>query len=229
MKEEPFGGLETLSAKDMALQHFGDQDSEGSMLDVPDPKWPSSGDELFKEGDDWWNTAIISTPVGTSLIAAGFLKSGDLLVEHVASTQMDQDSLVYPIMFSYRHYLELTLKRLIVDARSLLGHSGKYPTGHNLLSLWRECRPMLDEIFPDSNEPHAVIETNIKAFMEVDPKSTSYRYSVDKDGKPMKTHKARVPLANVALVMEKLANLFSGTIDAIDAYRDAQPSMEDYV
>ena len=105
------------------------------MLDVPDPKWPSPDDELFKEGEDWWNTAIIGTPGGLSLIAAGFLQAGDLLVEHVASTQMDQDSLVYPIMFSYRHYLELTLKMVIVDARSLLGHSGTYPTGHKPVEL----------------------------------------------------------------------------------------------
>ena len=88
---------------------------------------------------------------------------------------------------------------------------------------------MLDEIFPESNEPHDVVETNIKEFMKVDPTSTAYRYDVGKDGKPIETHKARVPLANVALVMEGLANLFSGTIDAIDAYRDAQPSMDEYV
>lgn len=201
----------------------------GQLFDSPDPKWPSPDDELFKEDEDWWNTAIVGQSGGVSLIADGFLQAGDLLVEHVASTQMDQDSLVYPIMFSYRHYLELKLKTVIVDARSLLGHCGAYPTGHNLWKLWRECRPMLDEIFPESNEPHDVVEANIKAFMKVDPTSTAYRYDVGKDGKPIETQKDRVPLANVAHVMEGLGNLFSGTIDAIDAYRDAQPSMDDYV
>lgn len=32
------------------------------------------------------------------------------LVEHVGRTQIDQDALVYPIVFCYRQYLELLLK-----------------------------------------------------------------------------------------------------------------------
>ena len=206
------------------------EDSKESLLEVPDLKWPSQDDDLFKEGEDWWNTAIVDTRgFSRYMVAGGFKQAADLLVQHVNSTQMDQDSLVFPIMFSYRQYLELTLKRLILDGRSLLGRCGEYPAGHDLRKLWRECRILLDEIFPDDSEgPHDAIEKNIEEFMKVDPKSEAYRYLVDKKGDPIKTHKTRVPLVNVAQVMDGIANLFSGSIDAIDAYRDSMPSMDEY-
>ncbi len=204
-------------------------DSGDDLSETPDLKWPSPDDDLFKEGGDWWNTAIIDS-FSRHMIAGGFKQAADLLVEHVNSIQMDQDSLVFPIMFSYRQYIELTLKRLILDGRSLLDRSGEYPAGHDLRRLWRECRGILDEIFPDDSEgPLDAIEKNIEEFMKVDPKSEAYRYPVDRKGELIKTHKLRVPLANVAQVMDRIANLFSGSIDAIDAYRDSMPPLDEYL
>jgi hypothetical protein len=50
----------------------------------------------------------------------GFRLAADLAVEHVVTTGNDQDSLVYPVVFGYRQYLELRLKGLLRDASRLL-------------------------------------------------------------------------------------------------------------
>jgi len=50
----------------------------------------------------------------------GFRMIADLAVQHVLDTGNDQDYLVYPIVFSYRQYLELRIKGLLGDASQLL-------------------------------------------------------------------------------------------------------------
>ncbi len=44
----------------------------------------------------------------------GYWRAPKLLADHVSSSGRDQDLLVYPIVHSYRHHVELTLKHLIV-------------------------------------------------------------------------------------------------------------------
>ena len=197
------------------------------MTDMPCLRWPREKDSLFQEGKDWWNTAILSLADRRGhLLAPAFKQASDLLVSHVRTTQMDQDSLVYPIMFLYRQYLELTLKALILDGRSLLGLKGDYPSGHDIRKLWSEARSILEQVFPD--EPAGdldVVDKVVGQFMEVDPDSQAFRYPVDKKGRQISRRVIRVPLVNVASVMDGVANLLNGSIDVIDAYRQDTSEM----
>ncbi len=45
----------------------------------------------------------------------GYRRGARLLVEHVDEHARDQDFLVYPIMFLYRHHIELALKNIILQ------------------------------------------------------------------------------------------------------------------
>lgn len=64
----------------------------------------------------------------------GIKKSADELVEIAVNSGGDHkilDTFIFPILFSYRHCLEIALKHIYMRAR------GKVPTGgHNLLDLW---------------------------------------------------------------------------------------------
>lgn len=64
----------------------------------------------------------------------GYKKSADELVEIAVCSGGDYkilDTFIFPILFSYRHSLEIALKHIYMRAW------GKVPTGgHNLLDLW---------------------------------------------------------------------------------------------
>jgi hypothetical protein len=66
----------------------------------------------------------------------GYKRAGDLLIQAALAGQHDQNSLVFPAIFSYRHYIELALKALVEDhgsyAAVLLG-----PKNHKLTDLWK--------------------------------------------------------------------------------------------
>lgn len=82
------------------------------------------------------------------LYAAGFREAAHLLAKD--AEKVGVDLLVYPIVFNYRQYFELTLKRLYVECdvfdaisegRRLEGRS--YPQHHRLDTLWGDLKPKL--------------------------------------------------------------------------------------
>ncbi len=74
--------------------------------------WPKKGDKLFAPGDDWENNACVNHLDSELAYVEGYYLGGDKLIEYVLATKRDQDFLVYPITFVYRHYLELSFKRI---------------------------------------------------------------------------------------------------------------------
>lgn len=80
------------------------------------PPPPLKGDKLFR-GDlrDWKNNACLRNG-DEYAYREGYRRGAQILVRAVEETQSDQDFLVYPIVFLYRHHIELALKRVIKRA-----------------------------------------------------------------------------------------------------------------
>jgi hypothetical protein len=75
------------------------------------------------------------------------IAGGRFLVEHVIEHERDQDYLVYPIIFLYRHHIELALKNIIrrspyVIDRALTHSERKHLNTHRLDILWQDLKPM---------------------------------------------------------------------------------------
>ncbi len=53
----------------------------------------------------------------------GYKKAGDFLLSspNVLGSGRKEYEIVYPMIFSYRHYIELQLKEIILNAREFLG------------------------------------------------------------------------------------------------------------
>jgi len=84
------------------------------VIEEKDFPWPRKGDHLFVEREDWYSNAVLnSRRDNLSLYAVGYKRAGEMLVEAVVQSRKDYDSLVFPIVFVYRQYLELRLKQLI--------------------------------------------------------------------------------------------------------------------
>lgn len=139
---------------------------------------------LFGADTDWENNACLHWGADEwDLYMTGYDRAAELLALHVQTENRDQDVLIYPIVFLSRHYLELRLKRTLLDAQDLLDLPQRMPTHHNLASIWDEVRPLVLEIFAgDDPTDLAQLDTVIRELGSLDRASFAFRYPTDKSG-----------------------------------------------
>ena len=75
----------------------------------------------------------------------GYKEAGDLLLQNTSGGGR-QHVLVFPIIFMYRHYIELQLKEIILNNWAYLDISEDFPTYHNIEKLWAICRDTLQKM-----------------------------------------------------------------------------------
>ena len=84
------------------------------------------------------------------LMHPGISRRQNLLVETVLKTGQRTDTLIYPVAFLYRHYLELRLKEIIVQGRMLLARQSDFKHVHQLdVILWNSVRLILEKVWPN--------------------------------------------------------------------------------
>jgi hypothetical protein len=153
---------------------------------------PRATDVLFGSGDDYGTNACISHWHAVDFgYTSGFRQAGLRLAEHVCETASDQDVLVYPIVYLYRHHIELVLKSIVEVAAALLDRELTEPDrrtlgGHDLSRLWDTTRPLLNPVcalvphppFPDDDLQG--IDSYIRQLHEHDPDGQRFRYATTK-------------------------------------------------
>jgi hypothetical protein len=104
-----------------------------------------TANKLFKiDYDKWWENAILNHP-SWSKISHGFKMLSDIGADHACEGK-DQDILIYPIIFLYRHYLELQLKGLIRQFSKLIREkpSSRLMRTHDLEKLLEKLIEMYE-------------------------------------------------------------------------------------
>lgn len=118
-----------------------------------------------------------------TLYIEGYKNAADCLVDCAAEVH-EADILVYPIVFLYRHYIELQLKDLLQILYKYHNLSCEPPGHHYLVKLWCEFRTLMERIDKSfwGIEHYDHIEARIKEFDLIDKKSDSFRYPLDRKG-----------------------------------------------
>ena len=142
------------------------------------PPLPKSTDKLFTSEEDWWNNSCLNyLPDGWAIYTAGYGKAADIIVDWIGSEKHFQDALVFPVIFLYRQYLELTIKDLIRQGHKLLDIKQRFPKTHKIDELWKICERLVRKISPgDSGKELRQIGGLIGDFCRVDPTSMAFRY-----------------------------------------------------
>jgi len=162
----------------------------------------------------------------------GYRLAAHLVVDRIRQRSSEQSILFYPLVFLYRHCIELMLKRLIValDEPSVRRYTqaeqlsvtdqadlGKGKKAHSLQWLWEKVRPAAQALGEDviSSERIEGINFYIQRLNEVDPSSVSFRYTTTIEETKARLAEAQKPGADVDLVefagaMERLANHLDG-------------------
>ena len=191
-------------------------------LGVPRLPWPKKGDEPFRSSADAKSEARLDM-VHRSLYsyALAYKEAADRLVNCALGRRaVHLDLAVLPVMFLYRHYLELALKNIICRGRRCGLEEAGISHTHDLSRLWRGARSVLEELWPGQSRIElAAVENCVFEFHQHDESSEESRYPVSREkGEKRETLRSltRVDIRNLKRVMAGVAVFLDGCADAID-------------
>ena len=189
---------------------------------------PTKDDKLFCEGQDWQNNACLNfTHDGLYLYGYGYKEAADVLVGSVIDSGRGNDTLIHPIAFCYRQYLELSFKLIFRECCRLLDIQRKPLHGHSINKLWQQCLPLIEKIASDQcNDSLSEISRLVEEFSKIDPYATAFRYPEDNDGKSSLEGLKLINLRNLAEVISKMDIIVHGIISLVHEYQSAKNEME---
>lgn len=165
-------------------------------------------------------------------VAEGFRKLARIGAQFVNAENQDRDYLVHPIVFNYRHYLEVKLKELILEGSLLLDR--RFPNEilrtHDLRTLWRSCRTILESVGLEGTageEELDAIGEAVEELATIDGGSYAFRYPVDIKGNPsLPGGLSYINLRHFSDQMEKIAGCLDACDVAISTMMDGREARE---
>ncbi len=146
----------------------------------------------------------------------GFKRAADILADHILEFCSGGDLVIYPIVYLYRHYLELKLKDIITRGNYLVDEPIKLKSGHSLNDLWNDCRTILQQIGIPTDTPEVKpFEACIKQLDRVDYQSSAFRYPITRSGKPTLPTLNSVDPHNLKIVIGRMSFLLQIACDIL--------------
>ena len=173
-------------------------------------EFPKQNEKLFTSEADWQLNACIDCYTPTLGMHADYFKDcADALAHVAAEGKVTLDKAIIPIVFLYRHFIELSLKDIICTARQLESEGHDFPQHHRLDDLWTEAKRLIEKHYGKDSPPElANVQPYIDEFMTHDPYATAFRYPTDRDGTPSLRGLKHINLRNLYETMERLGNMF---------------------
>jgi len=113
---------------------------EGNKMPIIEPR-PITNRKLFDLPEGSTRSVLIgSLSSDWYQYAAGYKLAADRLVAGLSEHGTHTDFVCIPILFLYRHYVELYLKALLLNLGELLDSPSQAPDRHPLLPLWQSVR-----------------------------------------------------------------------------------------
>lgn len=199
----------------------------GRIIDIlnSEYRWPKKGDRLLRRSEDWDRGVEFSKhPISRhGHLWRGYMSAGAGLIELCTQDGYEHERhfVIYPILFIYRHGLELAMKWIIVN----YGGEGiqGFDNDHNLWKLWKRCRAVVEQYAPNDEDADEVVEQIIKEFHDLDKAGITFRYGWSNDGKEIKLPDDLVDLENIRDVMEGVDDYFEGLDGWLSDLQSAAP------
>ena len=180
-----------------------------------------------RPGPSWHLNATLHLG-GWDSYALGYKEIADMVVDRLMECRSMPDYQAYPIIFLYRHYLELRLKELLMAASELIDEYAETPMDHKLLPLWEKIRPHLERVWGDERSlaHHDDIAARLTEFDAVDPGSFAFRYPEDTKGNPVLQELRVINVRRVRDVVMAISHVLDGSSMSIDHHLDMKHEME---
>lgn len=190
----------------------------------PNERWPRKGDRIFVPGDDAWPANSVGER--EYRIAEGYKMAGDMLIENFLGNARDYDNLLYPILFCYRHFVEIRLKQIIDKHGPWTDVTlADKDRNHKLPNLWK-LFVQIASVYGNDPESEAVlaIKSMIDELEIFDARAEAFRYAKDKKGELIPLEFSTIDIANVREVMNGIANFLECAQLDFDHKRDINQS-----
>jgi hypothetical protein len=113
--------------------------------------------------------------------ALGYFEAGSRILSSLMSDQWMLDIIIYPLVFTYRHGIELSLKDLAVQLPLVWDEESAVRSTHVLSDNWETVKTYLkreQELDPEDTLIDQV-DTILKDFLEIDQNGQVFRYPTD--------------------------------------------------
>jgi hypothetical protein len=182
------------------------------------PRLPQAGDMLFKparasacclQADPGGYRKFgqrFNSSDAMHLYGHGYKLAADMLCQK-ALDEYSVHTLIFPIVFLYRHYVELSLKETLHDASWFVADVMRTNPTHDLRTLWKNARGILPVVWPEAQPAQIdAVEACITEISEHDPRSMAFRYPFDKEENPHLENLDSIDLRNLRDVMDRVGN-----------------------
>ncbi len=208
------------------------QDAWQSPLDASDKlfltkqEWKEASPEVR---GPWQKDAYVREreELDPELYARGYHEAARLVADFSIRSPNYHDYLALPIVFLYRHSIELYLKRIIPAAADLVhqkvtkNEKKNLNTSHNLLILWKMLEPRLRSMHEQDASYFGEVQTAaigayIKQLSQIDPGASSFRYATAKGNKNNLPGLEIVNIVRTAALLERFTEKLSNWAQIID-------------
>ena len=194
-------------------------------LDDESP-WPRAADDPLALGERSRLVACLNFSHDQWIgYVEGFKRLADVGVAHLEEDGHGHDYLVYPIVFAYRHHIELALKVIIRDASALLNEDRDRARTHKLLPLWEMAEPLLRRI-ADDGDTYVAVRDCLRRFDELDPSSESFRYPITSAGDAVLPGVYNLDLCQVRAVVARLSTFLDCVMTDLAVNLDTKREVE---
>ncbi len=165
--------------------------------------------------------------------ALGYREAGSSLAARIAEVRGYADYEGYPVLFLYRHALELYLKAIVYRGAKLLRliseenlDTDKLFRNHSLTRLLPAIRAIFKQMqwsFDGSGlESHDDFESFIRTLDSMDPNAEAFRYPIKTDGQASLPHHFVVNVVEFSERLDRLLGFLEGAADLIGEHWQAE-------
>lgn len=207
------------------MSNFEDIDIEDTSGERLLFKLPKKGEKLFKGTNNYYHFSHFGWGLKSQFY--GYIKgyksvSDAAVILAVNSKDIAKlDTYVFPIIFNYRQFLELSLKSLYLDysddePKKRLETINK--VSHNLIKIWNKVEPILLSTSDTIHHKELLdtVKSYVKQYHDMDEGSFNFRYPITKQLDPVFNKEERIDIVNLKQRMEELSNFFDGMDGALD-------------
>ena len=158
----------------------------------------------------------------------GFYRAASVVVDSLDKGE-PSNTLVYPVCFLYRHFIEIALKEIIsrclrLDRSDLTRNVKRLLGEHNLGRLLKKADELVKKHFPTSFSDE--VKSTILEIYSVDPGSDFFRYHASKNGHYFLPAHDVIGLGTLKEKMSGIHDELKGALIGLDEYLKIEAEIE---
>lgn len=171
--------------------------------------------DLFKpDHSSWRYNACVGNnggPYNFYAYSLGYFNAAQTLAQAAIDNRETIDLSIYPIIYNYRHGVELGLKYFATQLPVVLDETiAPIKATHKLLDVWNVIRPLLqkERAFDEEGTFIPQVEKILNDIVQFDPDAEVFRFPADRKGRFYLQDTALINLPVISNTFESIREIF---------------------